>query len=88
MARGWESKSVEEQQSERGQPGSHGPRLNPEQAAHHRQLGALLLSRKQVEHDLESTTNLARREMLQRALSDLDAKVASLQPEPKTESKS
>lgn len=88
MARGWESKSVEEQQSERGQPGSHGPRLNPVQAAHHRQLGALLLSRKQVEHDLEDAINPARRGMLQRALSDLDTKIAGLQPEPKTESKS
>lgn len=84
MARGWESKSVEEQQSERGQTDSHGPRLSPEQAARQRQLGALLLSRKQVEHDLESATNSARREMLQRALSDLDARVASLQTDSKT----
>jgi hypothetical protein len=78
MARGWESKSVEEQQAERSQPDSRGPRLNPQQADRRRQLEALILSRKRIEHDLESASNPVHREMLQRGLSDLNEKIARI----------
>jgi hypothetical protein len=79
MARGWESKSVEEQQAERNRPGYAGPRLTVEQAAHERQLGALVLSRKRVAQELSSATNSARRTMLQLSLHELDTRIASLQ---------
>jgi len=79
MARGWESKSVEEQQAERSQPEHHGARLTVEQAAVRRQLDALLLSLKSVEHSLAQVTQSGRREMLQRSAADLQAKIAMLQ---------
>ncbi len=80
MARGWESKSVEDQQAERNQPQQRGPRLDPHQAARIRQLESLILSRKRIEDELASATNLIRREMLQRGLADLNEKIASFQP--------
>ena len=78
MARGWESKSVEEQQAENRQPSPTGKRLSPPQAAAKRNLDALLLARKRVQADLAATTAAARREMLQRSLDDLNAKIAAL----------
>jgi len=79
MARGWESKSVEEQQAERNQPGAKGLRLSPEQAARKRLIDALMLSRRKVQHDLEASVHPARCEMLQRALLDLDNRIAALE---------
>ena len=79
MARGWESKSVEEQQSERGQPPSIGPRLTPAQAVVQRQLQALRLSRKSVEHDLLAASSPARLQMLQIALADLERRICEIE---------
>jgi hypothetical protein len=79
MARGWESKSVEEQQAERSRPGYAGPRLTLEQAARERQRGGLLLWRKRVERELSSADNPAHRKMLQLSIEELDKKIASLQ---------
>ena len=78
MARGWESKSVEEQQAERSRSGYAGPRLTMEQAARERQRDGLLLSRKSVEQELSAAKNPARRAMLQLSLDDLDTRLASL----------
>ena len=78
MARGWESKSVEEQQSEaaasRTQPRA---RLTPAEAEQVRQTELLLLSRKQVFHQLETATNPLQRKMLESALEDLDRRLRS-----------
>ncbi len=79
MARGWESKSVEEQQAERSRPGYAGPRLTLEQAARERHRGGLLLWRKRVERELSSADNPAHRKMLQLSIEELDKKIASLQ---------
>ena len=79
MARGWESKSVEDQQAERSQPPSVHPRLTSGEAALQRQLGALQLSRKMVEQQLSSATSPARRQMLESALADLDLRIRRTQ---------
>lgn len=77
MARGWESKSVEEQQAEAtSTPATHKPPLTPEQSAHERERQGLILSRKRVLQQLGTAQNPRHRKMLQDALADLDAQLA------------
>ena len=79
MSRGWESKSVEEQQAEATRPrGEAKPHLTPEQAARKRAKESLLLSRNGVLQQLQSTRNSRHKQMLEAALADLDAKLAQL----------
>ena len=79
MARGWESKAVEEQQAE-ATSGS-GParvRLTPEQVTRQKHLQGLLLSRKRVLQQLQAAQNPFHRKMLETALDDLDTQLARL----------
>jgi hypothetical protein len=76
MARGWESKSVEQQQEEASSNDAKGPRLTQEQIAEQRQRCGLELSRKRIEQQLETATNPRHRQMLEAALKDLDAQLA------------
>ncbi len=78
MARGFESKSVEEQQAEAKRESNPGQQLTPEQAAQRRKRDGLILSRKNVKHRLESAANPAHRQMLEVALADLDRQIAEL----------
>ena len=79
MSRGWESKSVEEQQAEATRPkGEAKPHLTPDQAARKREKDSLLLSRKGVLQQIQSTRNPRHKQMLEAALADLDAKLAQL----------
>lgn len=79
MSRGWESKSVEEQQAEAARPKGEGkPHLTPEQAARQREKDSLLLSRRGVLEQIRSTRNSRHKLMLESALADLDAKLAEL----------
>ena len=78
MARGWESKSVEQQQdamSERNMPSS--PALSPEQRDRKRQ--GLLLSRSHLSRQLEAATNPRHRQMLTDAIAELDRQLSSLE---------
>jgi hypothetical protein len=79
VARGWESKSVEDQQAEASQkPAPARPKLTAEQATRARKRETLLLSRKRVVQQLESSRDERHRKLLQDALRDLDAKLAEL----------
>ena len=78
MARGFECKSVEEQQAEAKRESNPGQQLTPEQAAQRRKRDGLILSRKNVKQRLESAANPAHREMLEGALADLDRQIAEL----------
>jgi len=79
MARGWESKSVEEQQAEATPTFAEMKQaLSPDQAAKQRQREGLRLSRKRVLQELQSAQNPRRRKMLEDALADLDAKLTLL----------
>jgi len=78
MARGFESKSVEEQQAEAKREPASNQRLTPEEIEGRRKRDGLLLSRKNVQSQLNSVTNPVRREMLERALADLDRQLAAL----------
>jgi hypothetical protein len=79
VARGWESKSVEEQQAQAVSPsGPAPPPLTPAQIASQRQRTGLLLSRQRVLQQLEAAQNPRHRQILQSALADLDAHLARL----------
>jgi hypothetical protein len=79
MARGWESKSVEDQQSEANStPDKSKRQLTPEQKKREYLRNGLLLSRKRVVQQLTSTVNPQHRQMLETALADLDGKLQRL----------
>ena len=79
MARGWESKAVEDQQAEAAAT-SDPPkvRLAPEQVARQKQQQGLLLSRQRVLRQLQTAQNPIHRKMLKAALGELDAQLARL----------
>jgi len=80
MARGWESKAVEDQVQERQEEskGKGRKSLTPEQLDVRRRREVLLLSRARTQGDLESSKDPRYREMLTRALADLDAQLEQL----------
>jgi hypothetical protein len=78
MARGWESKSVEEQQAAAVQQTESKQRLTPEQAARKQQAEAIQLSRRRVLQQLQSVQNPRHRQMLESALSELNLRLARL----------
>jgi len=78
MARGWESKSVEAQQSEALQKSSEvRPRMSAEAAARARERETLRLARQRVLQQLEKSQNIRHRSLLEKELADLDQKLAS-----------
>ncbi|HXM11746.1 MAG TPA: hypothetical protein VN946_17480 [Terriglobales bacterium] len=78
MARGWESKSVEEQQAEM---------LDRREAVHsalslddqhrNRKRDGLLLSRRHLSQRLEAAANPGHRRMLEQAIAELDRQLSS-----------
>ncbi len=79
MARGWESKAVEEQQAEaRSKPDSAKVRLEPAQVAKQKERQGLLLSRQRVLQQLQAAQNPFHRKMLEAALGDLETQLARL----------
>lgn len=80
MARGWESKSVEDQvQQAEGKKGqTKKAQLTPSQVDARRKREVLRLSRARVERELQASQNPRYREQLNRALADLDAQIAEL----------
>lgn len=79
MARGWESKSVEEQielAAEKAASLKSETKVNEAEAAKQRELESLELSRTRVLQDIESSNNPKYKEMLQRSLAFLDEKLA------------
>jgi hypothetical protein len=78
MARGWESKSVESQQSEGG-VGQGKRKLTAEEREREQKRESLLLSRGRVVHDLENARTEVHRAALENALKFLDGELAKLQ---------
>ncbi len=79
MARGWESKQVEQQQSELPERGQVRQRLTPEQIERDRKRQGLLLSRTRLSRQLEAAENPRHRQMLADAIVELDRKLSSLE---------
>ena len=77
MARGWESKSVESQQSE-PDPTQGKRRLTADEQERARKREGLELSRSRVLRELETATSDVHRAALQNALTFLDAEIAKL----------
>ena len=80
MARGWESKSVEEQVQEHQQKKEEKTKkqLTAEQLESRRKREVLLLSRSRVQKDLQASQNPRHRDQLNSALADLDSQIAAL----------
>ena len=84
MARGWESKSVEDQveqskvQKTEAHKGQTKKQLTSTQLEARRKREVLRLSRARVERELQSSQNPRYKEQLNRALADLDAQIAKL----------
>lgn len=76
MSRGWESKSVEEQQSQAAEPRPNPAILHAEAAERKRRLQALELQRERVLS--ERTSNPHRRSALELALADIEEKLTEL----------
>jgi hypothetical protein len=79
MARGWESKGIEEQQAE-ARASLSSPNRKPrtsEQIAKQHQQDALHLSRSWIVQQLEVAQNPTYRKTLEAALADLDRQLAS-----------
>ena len=79
MARGWESKSVEEQQMEIKEASPSQSRQRTTQEIHRiREQQTLELARAKVKRELEGSQNPRHVQMLNQALSDLEKKLAAL----------
>jgi hypothetical protein len=75
MARGWESKSVEQQQEMPSSEAGKKSRLTPDEIAARHKLETLELSRRRVLQQLEVASNPRHREMLEAALQELNANI-------------
>jgi hypothetical protein len=78
MAKGWESKSVEEQQSLASQSlltDEERERMSKERAEKSRSVQALNLNRSRVLQQIERCTNGRYRELLQKELEHLDSEI-------------
>ena len=75
MARGWESKSVEQQQAEAASKKERHELLTPEQIADRQRREGLELSRQRILQQLQVACNPRHRQMLQRALAELEERL-------------
>lgn len=80
MARGWESKSIEQQQADLAdRRQSTGPRLSSEQQKNNRLRQGLLLARKRLTDQLQAANRPEHRQMLERSLTELDKQLSSFE---------
>ena len=80
MARGWESKAVEDQQQEAAAAVTPAAAVDPAEAARRAERATLQLARTRALGDLQQACAPAHRSMLETAIRDLDAKIAALGP--------
>jgi hypothetical protein len=79
VARGWESKQIEDQQAEAGRSSvKSGQPMTPNDAARQRAKESLRLSRQRVLQQLEASTNPRHRELLELELNALEEKLRNL----------
>ena len=78
MAKGWESKSVEDQidMAESRRSSKAPPRLAPEAVERLRLRESLEMSRTRIVHDLEAAQNPRYRALLNKTLADLEVRLA------------
>ncbi|HKE83075.1 MAG TPA: hypothetical protein VKB50_04940 [Vicinamibacterales bacterium] len=78
MARGWESKSVEQQQDAATESTLARPAMSPEETARRTARATLMLARTGALSDLQRACAPAHRAMLEHAIADLDRRLAEL----------
>lgn len=78
MARGWESKAIEEQQAERERQAESRRTPPVRDPAREQQRRTLELARARAADDLARARNAAHRDMLSRSIAALDAQIAAL----------
>jgi len=79
VARGWESKSVQEQiESAKSRHGENMPHLNKEQLANQKKLESLLLHRTRVMRDIEGCKDDRYRKTLNDGLAFLETQLSGL----------
>jgi hypothetical protein len=83
MARGWESKSVEEQMdtAKADRDAQVKPRLSVEDRERHTRMQSLRLSRARIVSLMESTRSERYRSQLERTLAELDGQLRELEKE-------
>jgi hypothetical protein len=80
MARGWESKSVEQQQEEMSaQRKTVRAPLSPAAQQRNRKREGLLLSRERLTQQLQAATNPRHRQMLEQSVAELDRQLSSFE---------
>jgi len=86
MARGWESKSVEQQQADRAdEHKSARPPVSREQQERNRKYGGLLLSRSRLTQQLEAAANPRHRQMIEQSIAALNAQLAIMEEATQSE---
>lgn len=83
MARGWESKAVEEQQEEATRQRSKAAPLTAEEAALKTRRESLMLARTKALTDLQHACAPAHRGMLEQAITEIDRLLADLESRPR-----
>ena len=79
MARGWESKQVESQMDDAQEKhGTAGTEASPDDRNAEREKQNLLLSRTYIQHQIESSANARYTESLNKALEEIERKLADL----------
>jgi hypothetical protein len=80
MARGWESKSVEQQQEEMSERRkSVRDPISPGQQQRNRKREGLLLSRERLNQQLQAASKSRHRQMLEQAMAELDRQLALIE---------
>lgn len=81
MARGWESKAIEEQlaASEAAREARAKPALSPGERERQQRKNSLQLSRSRILKDLEAARHENHRALLERTLAHLDAELAAIE---------
>jgi hypothetical protein len=78
MARGWESKSVEQQQEEMAEQRKPArAQISPNQQQRNRKREGLLLSRQRLTQQLQAADNPRHRQMLEQAIAEVDRQLSS-----------
>jgi hypothetical protein len=78
VARGWESKSVEQQQDEAQSTGEPKRHLTPDQREVESRRQGLVLSRSRILEQLQSAENPNYRQILEASLAAIDQQIAQL----------
>jgi hypothetical protein len=79
MARGWESKAVEDQKNSALDAKTQPPAPSDEELARRAARAGLLLARSRALADLQQACRPAHRAMLEHAIADLDRQLAALE---------